>query len=185
MGPHMSRSCTHVRLLNSMFVGVTRTRGRSSTYSMPDTSRQMRCTNDSYSDRLIAGTWPDTSSADGNTKKPRGRRDTLRRHATRGPGPCRHRGPQARRARRIIERRRRSTLVEQDRNARTSSSNSADTGRWSLMVMVAWLVYDRCFTVTASDAMCRIRSVQAGLRLDGRDWAQHIRSAHMYTHFMS
>ncbi len=37
-------------------------------------------------------------------------------------------------------------------NARTSSSNSADTGRWSLIVMVAWLEYDRCFTVTASDA---------------------------------
>ena len=51
------------------------------------------------------------------------------------------------------------------KRARTSISNSADTGRWSLMVMVAWLAYDCCFTPTASDAMWRTRSVQAGLRL--------------------
>lgn len=51
------------------------------------------------------------------------------------------------------------------RGALTSSTNSADTGRWSLMVMVGWLAYDVCFTATAPDAMYRTRSVQAGFRL--------------------
>ena len=55
-----------------------------------------------------------------------------------------------------------------ERLRRTSSSNSADTGRWSLMVMVEWHAYAVCFTVTASDVMCRMRSVHAGLRLSGR-----------------
>ncbi len=64
------------------------------------------------------------------------------------PAPCSGRGPGA------------GNVLK-----RTSTSNSADTGRWSLIVIVAWLAYDRCFTVTALDAMWRIRSVQAGLRL--------------------
>ena len=47
---------THESLEKSTFVDVTRMRGRSSVYSMPETSRQMRWTNASYSDTPTTGT---------------------------------------------------------------------------------------------------------------------------------
>lgn len=47
----------------SMFVGPTRTRGRSSTYSALETSRQMRSTKVSYSGRETTGTCTAKSAA--------------------------------------------------------------------------------------------------------------------------
>ena len=76
------------------------------------------------------------------------------------PGPRVVFAPRTERSRRETRERKRER-----RGALTSSTNSADTGRWSLMVMVGWLSYDVCFTVTAPDAMYRTRSVQAGFRL--------------------
>jgi len=47
----------------------------------------------------------------------------------------------------------------------TWRENSADTGRWSLIVISGWLVYDSCCITVEGVDRCRMRSVHAGFRL--------------------